>query len=124
MSGSTIRPCGCPECRQPGGVTRDFHALINLFLSTLTHEQRCLFTGLEVYRLGPGTAEQVALVTGLTVADVTLGQRQLLDGLALGYVPRDPEGMRLKKMSAFQGDPAARSRKLRPGPPGPGGSAA
>jgi hypothetical protein len=78
MNPQPLRQCDCPTCRRPEpSPTKEHHARINAFLGTLTEEQRRLFAGLEASRLGHGGVGQLALVTGLGIAAVFRGQREL-----------------------------------------------
>jgi hypothetical protein len=78
MNSQPLRQCACPTCQRPEpSPTKDHHARINAFLSTLTEEQRRLFAGLEASRLGHGGVGQLALITSRSVTAVFRGQREL-----------------------------------------------
>jgi hypothetical protein len=64
---------------------------MNLFLSTLTDQQRRLYLGLESKRLGALADQQLALITGATTALIGSGQREIHQAQLAGKVPMSIE---------------------------------
>jgi hypothetical protein len=82
MLTATIRPCQCPACLQPGDhPNRVFHQQLNLLLSRLDEQPRRWLVALEAQRLGHGGDRWLSLVTGLHVATIRRGRRELATSL-------------------------------------------
>jgi hypothetical protein len=116
MNPQPLRQCDCPTCRRPEpSATKDHHTRINAFLGTLTEEQRRHFAGLEASRLGHGGVGQLALITGLSIAAVFRGQREL-DELQPAECPQVFDATAYKAKLARQAEdllrPAQRKPKL------------
>jgi hypothetical protein len=81
MEKRPIHHCKCPECRRrQDSPTKTLHRRINLLISTLDEHQRRLDAGLESQRLGHGGDRAVAQITGLSVATIAAGRRELEAG--------------------------------------------
>lgn len=81
MEKRPIHRCRCPECRRrKDSPTKMLHSRINFLLSTLDEHQRRLYAGLESQRLGHGADRTLAQITGLSVATIAAGRRELEAG--------------------------------------------
>jgi hypothetical protein len=82
MSERNINVCMCLACQQgEDHPDREFHQMMNLFMSRLNEQQRRWYAGLEAYRRGHGGVRLVAEITGLSEKTVRRGQKELLDSL-------------------------------------------
>jgi hypothetical protein len=108
--------CRCPACLAPGAsAEKDYHAQVNLFLSTLTESQRRLFVGLEAGRLGKDAEESLAVITGLSAAVIAQGKRDLEVAQKSAQIPAfDGEAYRAKKALAGLGLGDGGFKKYRP----------
>jgi hypothetical protein len=78
MENRPIYHCRCRACRShQDSPTKQLHAHINLLVSTLDEHQRRLYVGLESQRLGHGGDRRLAEITGLSVATIAAGRREL-----------------------------------------------
>src|SRR3990167_6114877 len=78
MEKRPVHHCKCSACRRhKDSPTKTLHAQINLLVSTLDEHQRRLYVGLEAQRLGHGGDRAVAQITGLSVATIAAGRREL-----------------------------------------------
>jgi len=77
---SDIHQCGCLRCREGGAnSTRELHAELNAFLSTLEEPMRLQFLGLESMNASYGGDQQLELITGVKatmIAKVRWGMHQ------------------------------------------------
>lgn len=81
MEKRPIHRCRCPDCRRrTDSATKTLHTRINLLLSTLDEHQRRLYVGLESQRLGHGGDRALAQITGVSVATIAAGRRELETG--------------------------------------------
>jgi hypothetical protein len=73
-----VHRCPCPDCRRhSSNPVKDLHQQMNFFVSTLDERQQRLYVGLESQKLGHGGDQRVALITGLSVATIARGRREL-----------------------------------------------
>ncbi len=94
MEKHPIHHCKCPACRSRQDTpTKTLHAQINLLVSTLDEHQCRLYVGLEAQRLGHGGDRALAQITGLSVATIASGRRELGTHPATGRI-RAPGGGR------------------------------
>ena len=78
MEKRPIHKCRCSACRsRKDSPTKQLHAHINFLVSTLDEHQRRLYVGLESQRLGHGGNRTLAQITGLSVATIAAGRREL-----------------------------------------------
>lgn len=78
MEKRPIHKCRCSACRShTDSLTKQLHAHINFLVSTLDERQRRLYIGLESQRLGHGGDRLLAQITGLSVATIATGRREL-----------------------------------------------
>jgi hypothetical protein len=81
MEKRPIHHCRCAECRRrKDSLAKTLHSRINFLLSTLDEHQRRLYVGLESQRLGHGGDRALAQITGLSVATIAAGRRELAAG--------------------------------------------
>jgi hypothetical protein len=74
--------CPCPRCRlETAYQGEQYRRELNLFLSTLTHEQRRLFAAVEANRIGRGGASFVAETMCIGHPTILRGRRELADRL-------------------------------------------
>ena len=96
MEKRPIYRCKCPSCRsRTESPTKTLHAQLNVVLSTLDEHQRRLFVGLESQRLGHGGDRALAQITGLSVATIAAGRRELESGQRTEHI-RAPGGGRAR----------------------------
>lgn len=96
MEKRPIHRCRCPECRRrKDSPTKTLHTRINFLLRTLDEHQRRLYVGLESQRLGHGGDRALAHITGLSVATIAAGRRELEAGQRADRI-RAPGGGRLR----------------------------
>jgi hypothetical protein len=87
MTRSSVNICHCTACQQcDDHPDREFHQLINLFVSRLDEQQCRWYTGLEAHRLGHGGIRLVSQITGLSEKTICRGQREILRSL-VDYPP-------------------------------------
>lgn len=78
MEKRPIHKCRCSACRsRQDSPTKQLHAHINFLVRTLDEHQRRLYVGLESQRLGHGGDRALAQITGLSVATIAAGRREL-----------------------------------------------
>ncbi len=78
MENRPIYHCKCRACRShQDSLTKQLHAHFNFLVSTRDARQRRLYVGLEAQRLGHGGDRQLAEITGLSVATIAAGRREL-----------------------------------------------
>lgn len=78
MEKRPIHKCRCSACcSRKDSPTKQLHAHINFLLSTLDEHQRRLYVGLESQRLGYGGDRTLTQITGLSVATIAAGRREL-----------------------------------------------
>lgn len=96
MEKRPIHNCRCSACRsRKDSPTKQLHAHINFLLSTLDEHQRRLYVGLESQRLGHGGDRTLAQITGLSVATIAAGRRELQTTQSTNRI-RMPGGGRLR----------------------------
>jgi hypothetical protein len=75
-----VHKCGCGRCREGGAnSTRELHAELNAFLSSLDEEKRVQFLGLESMNATYGGDQQLELITGVkatVIAKMRWGMHQ------------------------------------------------
>lgn len=82
MSVYKVHVCQCQLCKL--GVEHSnklMHQQINLLMSRLDDQQRCLFAALEANRIGHGGARFLSQITGLDEATIQRGQKELVEEL-------------------------------------------
>jgi hypothetical protein len=68
---SGVHECGCGRCREGGpNSTRELHAELNAFLSTLDEEKRTQFLGLESMNASYGGGQQLELIAGVKAVEI------------------------------------------------------
>jgi hypothetical protein len=83
MSKSMVNICQCTDCQAPGEhPNKVLHRQINLFLSRLDEQQRRWYVALESKKIGHGGDRYMSLVTGMHVATIRRGRRELDNFLA------------------------------------------
>ncbi len=59
--------CRCAKCQQPdSNQTKELHAQLNLFLTSLPKEQRCWFLGKESMNPNYGGDQALEVITGVS----------------------------------------------------------
>jgi hypothetical protein len=75
-----VHECGCGTCRRGGfNSTRELHAQLNAFLSTLDEDKRLEFLGLESMTASYGGDQALELITGVkatVIAKARWGMQQ------------------------------------------------
>ncbi len=70
--------CQCPICqKEEDHPDKEWHRLINLFMSRLDEQQRRWFAALESKRIGHGGDRLMSLVTGLDEKTIRRGRQEL-----------------------------------------------
>ena len=90
-----VYQCRCPECAAGRHIDKENHRLLNLLLSRLDEDQRRWFVALEARKTGHGGDRLLSLMTGLDVATIRRGRRELgdsLEGFALERIRRPGAG--------------------------------
>jgi hypothetical protein len=78
MAAQPLDQCPCPRCGlESDHPDEQYRHELNLFLSTLTHEQRRLFAAVEANRLGRGGVRLVAEMMRIGQPTITRGRREL-----------------------------------------------
>jgi hypothetical protein len=83
MSEKTIHECQCPNCQQLGEhPDKELHRQMNLFLSRLDEQQRRWYVALEAKKMGRGGARRMSQITGMHMATIRRGRREIESLLA------------------------------------------
>jgi len=91
MRASRPSPCDCPDClRGTDHPDAQYHRELQVFLATLSNEQRRLYAAVESRRQGRGGVGRVAQIMGLGKQAVAHGRRQLADLLEGKFPHRAP----------------------------------
>ena len=78
MSEKTIHQCQCAICVSPEAhPDKALHHQMNVFVSRLDEQQGRWYVALEAKKLGHGGIEQMARISGLDVATIRRGRREL-----------------------------------------------
>jgi hypothetical protein len=78
MEVANIHHCQCMSCQQQGDHSvREYHRLLNLFMSRLSTEQRRLLAAVESMRIGKGGCRSVSEITGLCARTIARGRAEL-----------------------------------------------
>ncbi len=78
MDASTVHECGCAICqRSADHPDKAVHRRINLLASRLNESQRRWFVAAEAMRIGHGGDQLLSQVTGMNVATIRCGRREL-----------------------------------------------
>lgn len=96
LRSQSMRPshktCGCEHCRDDVDEReREYHQLMNWFMSQLNKEQRRWYAAIESFRIGYRGVVGVRKITGLCSATVARGRREVKAYLA-GTPPDGPKG--------------------------------
>jgi len=71
MKNGVVHQCACGWCRQgDDGGTKELHAELNAFLSTLDEPTRLQFLGLESMNASYGGDQRLALITGVSATAI------------------------------------------------------
>src|SRR5271157_1407903 len=81
MPEASPHPCSCPDCQVGEHPQREIHRLTNLLLSRLDEDHRRWYVALESLKAGHGGDRQLAQITGLNVATLRRGRRELTHSL-------------------------------------------
>ena len=109
MQGFHPHVCQCPDCTQPSDhPNKEYHRLLNLFLSRLDEDHRRWFVALESLQHGHGGDRLLSRITGMNVATIRRGRQELATSLA-----RFPAG-RIRRVGG--GRPASK-KKIPPSSP-------
>ena len=95
MQEASIRQCRCPDCTAGNHVDKENHRLLNLLLARLDEDHRRWFVALESMKVGHGGDRLLSLMTGLDVATIRRGRRELgdlLEGFANERIRRPGAG--------------------------------
>jgi len=78
MSQPVVNICQCPICQSSNEhPDKILHRQMNLFLSRLNEQQRRWYVALESKKMGRGGDRFMSLVTGMHVATIRRGRREL-----------------------------------------------
>ena len=78
MPEKTIHECQCPNCQQLGEhPDKELHRQMNLFLSRLDEQQRRWYVALEAKKMGRGGARRMSQITGMHMATIRRGRREM-----------------------------------------------
>jgi hypothetical protein len=78
MDAPTLHECGCPVCQASADhPDKAVHRRINLLASRLDENQRRWFVAAEAMRIGHGGDQLLSQVTGMNVATIRCGRREL-----------------------------------------------
>src|SRR5580704_7707363 len=73
-----VHTCRCPQCLAgEDHPDRRHHEHMNTFMVMLNRQQRRVYAAIEATRIGPKGNHLVSLITGLSMATIGLGRRQL-----------------------------------------------
>jgi len=82
MEAATVHDCGCAVCRGwADHPHKAVHRRINLLASRLDENQRRWFVAAEAMRIGHGGDQLLSQVTGINVATIRRGRRELEESL-------------------------------------------
>lgn len=88
MQDAKARQCRCPDCVTEGDhPNKELHRQMNLLLSRLDEQQRRWYVAVESKRLGHGGDRLMSLITGMNVATIRRGRRELQ--VVLKNMPQD-----------------------------------
>jgi hypothetical protein len=100
MSDPTINICQCPNClSDEDHPDKELHQQMNLFLSRLDEQQRRWYVALESKKIGHGGDTIMSNVTGMHVATIRRGRRELDNYLQ----DRPIDRVRIKKKRSKRG---------------------
>jgi hypothetical protein len=83
---ATIYQCRCPDCTAGGHRDKETHRLFNLLLARLDENHRRWLVALESMKIGHGGDRLLSLMTGVDVATIRRGRRELAGSLE-GFAP-------------------------------------
>jgi hypothetical protein len=86
MQDATIYQCRCSDCTVGNHFDKDNHRLLNLLLARLDEDHRRWLVALEAMKIGHGGDRLLSLMTGMDVATIRRGRRELGDSLE-GFTP-------------------------------------
>jgi hypothetical protein len=101
MTRQPIHQCGCAKCKEPGQIiTKELHAQLNLFLSSLDENQRQHFLGMESMNPSYGGDQELEKITG-TKATIIAKARWAIQVASIPkfpfpYLIKTPSGVRLR----------------------------
>jgi uncharacterized protein with PhoU and TrkA domain len=82
MQEAKLRECRCPDCLTAvDHPNKELHRQVNLLLSRLDEQQRRWYVAVESKRLGRGGDRLMSLITGMNVATIRRGRRELQESL-------------------------------------------
>jgi hypothetical protein len=82
MTANPLHQCKCAKCNEPGSnPTKELHAQMNVFLSTLPDHVRGAFLGKESMNPAYGGDQQLELITGVSATTIAKlrWQQQIAD---------------------------------------------
>jgi hypothetical protein len=88
MKSSKVKPEGEHGA---GKAEKQYRRELQVFLDTLTHEQRRLDAAVESNRIGRGGVRSIAELTGLGLPTIARGRRQLADLLQGKPLKKEPK---------------------------------
>jgi hypothetical protein len=98
MQAPNSHSCRCPDCTAPADhPNKQYHRLLNLFLSRLDEDHRRWFAALESIQHGHGGDCLLAHITGMGVETIRRGRRELansLEGFPVDRIRRPGGGRR------------------------------
>ena len=91
--------CECARCSREGEeATRELHAHLNLFLSTLDWEKRLMFLGLESMNSGYGGDVELERITGVKAGTIAKTRWTLQEARLNGRYLYEHDFFRLMKI--------------------------
>jgi hypothetical protein len=105
MTAPTVNICQCVRCQSADDhPDKELHYQMNLFLSRLNEQQRRWYVALESKKIGHGGDKLLSQITGMHVATIRRGRRELdsfLEGRPVDRIRLQKNGPTLNRVQSI-----------------------